>query len=330
MRCPRLNALPAPAEALTGWPWTVETPPLPAAAGDGRGWPRISIVVASLNHPAYIEQMLRSVLLQGYPDVELIVIDGGSDAAAHRVLARYREWFSYFVSEPDRGQSHALNKGMARVTGALFAHVDTDDYLLPGALEAVARAALRSPGTIIAGDVIRTVEGRAGHEIHRPVAHDQHGYAQWWNTYHHGGPGMFFPAPHAEAVGAVDETLHYLMDYDYTLRFLAHTRLVPVDHPLAVIRHHDACKSVKNGDEFVWECVRIVRPYQARFPDIDARATREGAGVLFGFGVRRLIFAQGDAWRFIWEGLRMHPWWAFYWLVPGWFIRKWTRRRSLS
>ena len=93
-----------------------------------------------------------------------------------------------------------------------------------------------------------------------------------------------------------------------------------------MIRHHDGCKSVKDGDEFVWECVQIVRPYQQMFPDIDARANREGAGVLFGFGFRRLLFGQGGAWRFMKEGLRIHPVWALHWLVPGWFLRKWSQR----
>jgi len=336
MRCPSLNALPTPPPGRTGWPWTIETPPLPdrmpshTAPGAAAAWPRISIVVASLNHGAYVEEMLRSVLLQGYPDVELIVIDGESDRPTLEVLEKYRPWVTYFVSEPDRGQSHALNKGMSRMSGSLFNHLDTDDYLLPGCLEAVAQAAVSAPGKVIAGDVVRTVEGRAEREVHRPLPHDLHAYAQWWNTEHHGGPGMFFPAAHLAAVGDVDESLHYLMDYDYTLRFLAVTGIAPLHRELAVIRHHDACKSVKHADEFVWECVRIVRPYQQRFPDIDARADREGAGVLFGFGVRRFLYRQGDAWRFIREGWRIHPFWAVYWLMPGWLFRKWSRLRSLS
>lgn len=330
MRCPALNALPAPPAGREGWPWTVDTPAAPPAMPDGAAWPRISIVVASLDHAAYVEEMLRSALLQGYPDLELIVIDGGSGRATLDIIDTYRPWLAHVVSEPDRGQSHALNKGMARATGALINHLDTDDYLLPGCLAAVAHCAAANPGAVIAGDVIRTTEGHAGREVHRPQSHDLHAYAQWWNTEHHGGPGMFFPAAHVTAVGPVNESLHFLMDYDYTLRFLQVTSIVPLHQELAVIRHHAGCKSVKDGDEFVWECVQIVRPYQQRFPDIDARADREGAGVLFGFGVRRLLFGQGDAWRFMREGLRIHPFWAVYWLVPGWFLRKWSRLQSRS
>ena len=325
MRCPGLDALPPPPEGRTGWPWTTASTPLPALMDSGAPWPRISIVVASLNHPAFIEQMLRSVLLQGYPDLELILIDGGSARPTLDIIDKYRPWLAYCVSEPDRGQSNAINKGMARVTGSIFNHFDTDDYLLPDALKTVGEWHTQHPDAVIAGDVVRTVEGDPRQSLHRPVPHSLHAYAQWWDTEHHGGPGMFFPSKHLAAVGAVDESLHFLMDYEYTLRFLRVTSMVTPGVPVAVIRHHDGCKSVKDGDEFVWECVKIVRPYQAEFPDIDARATREGAGVLFGFGVRRLLFGQGHAWRYIKEGLRIHPLWAVYWLVPGWFIRKWSR-----
>jgi len=330
MRCPSLKALPAPPAGRSGWPWTVETPAISGPLPDGRAWPRISIVVASLNHAPYIEEMIRSVLLQGYPDIELIVIDGGSDRPTLDVMTKYRDWFTYWVSEPDAGQSDALNKGMARMTGSLFNHLDTDDYLLPGALRLVAEVHAQQPGQVIAGDVVRTQEGSDASEVHCPRPHDLRAYVEWWNTEHHGGPGMFFPSMHLAAVGKVDTSLHFLMDYDFTLRFLAVTGMTTPGGPVAVIRHHPGCKSVKDGDEFVWECVQIVRPYQRQFPEINARANREGAGVLFGFGFRRWLFRQGGGWRFMKEGLRIHPFWAIYWLVPGWFLRKWSRLRSRS
>ena len=325
MRCPSLNTLPAPPPGRSGWPWTIETPQLPATLPNGDRWPRLSVVVPSLNQSRYIEEMIRSVLLQGYPDLEVILIDGGSDRATLDVIEKYQSWFAYVVSEPDQSQSHATNKGMARVTGTLFNHLDTDDFFLPGCLGLVAEAHALEPDRIIAGDVIRVTEGSRKTEVHFPQPHDLHAYVQWWNTEHHGHPGMFFPSRYLAAVGALDESLHCLMDYEFTLRYLALTRISTPRCPVAVIRHHPECKSIKDGDEFVWECVQIVRPYQQMFPDIDARANREGAGVLFGFGFRRLLYGQGGAWRFMKEGLRIHPFWALNWLVPGWFLRKWSQ-----
>ena len=105
MRCPGLDQLPAPPPGRNGWPWTIETPPLPDTMRGGiAAWPRISVVVASLNHGRYIEEMIRAVLLQGYPDLELILIDGGSDRETLEVIGRYERWFAYWVSEADRGQ----------------------------------------------------------------------------------------------------------------------------------------------------------------------------------------------------------------------------------
>ena len=326
MRCPRLEALPAPPPGKTGWPWTFATPQLPSEISAGRPWPRISIVVASLNQGKYIEEMIRSILLQGYPDLEFILIDGGSSDETPAIIRKYEKWLAYSVSEPDHGQSHAFNKGLARITGALFNIFDTDDYFLPGAFAFAGAAHCEHPDRMIAGDVLRTWEGSARTEVYSPDDVDLRRYAQWWNTYHHGQPGLFFPACHLEAVGLINERLNYLFDYEYTLRFLEVTRLYAIRSPLAVIRVHPACKSAMQGDYFAWECVQIARPYQRRFPELEAEANRFAAGCLFGAGCRRLLQGKRDVWRFIREGLRIHPFWALYWVFPGWLFRKLSRR----
>jgi glycosyltransferase involved in cell wall biosynthesis len=325
MRCPCLAELPAPPSGRNGWPWTIESAALPDTMPGGERWPKISLVVASLNHGAYIEEMIRSALLQGYPDLEFILVDGGSDSGTLDVIRKYGKWFAYFVSEPDRGQSNALNKGLARMSGELFNNIDTDDYFLPGCLGLVAQASRLSPGKIVACDVVRVWEGSAKTEIHFPKEIDLHAYAKWWESEHHGGPGIFFPAACLSAVGWVEESLHYSMDYEFMLRYLQVADITTPHFAAAVIRNHPACKSVKNGDYCVWECMQVSKRYQKLFPDIDAVARRHSAGMLFGFGVRRLLYGQGDSWRFIREGWRTHPFWAVYWLVPGWFLRKWSR-----
>src|SRR5689334_6100335 len=121
MRCPRLTGLPPPPPGRTDWPWTVETPQLPALRPDGSAWPRISIVTPSYNQGQFIEETIRSVLLQGYPDLEYIVIDGGSSDDSPAIIAKYAPWLTHWVSEPDRGQAHAINKGLVHATGVIGA-----------------------------------------------------------------------------------------------------------------------------------------------------------------------------------------------------------------
>src|SRR5438093_9264018 len=139
MTGPALATLPPPlAAASSDWPWADDRTIWSRTMPDGHDWPRITIVTPTLNQGRFIEQTIRSVLLQGYPDLEYIVIDGGSTDETMNVLAHYREHLAYWISEPDRGQSHALNKGFARATGEIIGWLNSDDYHLPHTLRTVA------------------------------------------------------------------------------------------------------------------------------------------------------------------------------------------------
>jgi len=110
---------------------------------DGQPWPRISIVTPSLNQGHYIEQAIRSVLLQGYPNLELIVLelivaDGGSFDDSAGTIARYEAWLTYWVSEPDAGPANALNKGFSAASGDIYGFLNADDFFLEGSLRKVA------------------------------------------------------------------------------------------------------------------------------------------------------------------------------------------------
>jgi glycosyltransferase involved in cell wall biosynthesis len=120
-----LAILPSPPLDKTGWPWTIETNPQVYVSS--RTYPRISIVTPSYNQAQFIEETIRSILLQNYPNLEYIIIDGGSTDGTVEILKKYETWLTYWVSEPDRGQSHALNKGIERATGEWIGWQNSDD-----------------------------------------------------------------------------------------------------------------------------------------------------------------------------------------------------------
>ena len=140
MRCPTLRDLPPPPQGKTGWPWTDESSQLPDRMPDGSPWPRISIVTPSLNQDQFIEETIRSVLLQGYPNLEYIIIDGGSIDSSMKVIREYQLWLLYWQSEPDPGQSAAINKGFEVGRGDILAWLNSDDVYLPQTCSIVARA----------------------------------------------------------------------------------------------------------------------------------------------------------------------------------------------
>jgi len=130
----RLADLPAPPPDRTGWPWTEESPESPPALPDGRPWPLVSVTTPSFNQDQYLEECIRSVLLQGYPNLEYIVIDGGSKDGSVDIIRKYDRWITSWVSEPDQGHSHGMNKGLMKSTGDHLAWINSDDYLYPGFL----------------------------------------------------------------------------------------------------------------------------------------------------------------------------------------------------
>ncbi len=125
-----ITDLPPPPDGKLGWPWTEGNP----ASSADPNLVSISIVTPSYNQGQFIEETIRSVLLQGYANLEYIIIDGGSKDNTVEIIKKYEPWISYWVSEPDGGQSQAINRGMSRATGTWFNWLNSDDILLPRAL----------------------------------------------------------------------------------------------------------------------------------------------------------------------------------------------------
>src|ERR1700682_1513417 len=135
---PRLADLPSAPPGKTGWPWTEESPLLPERMPDGSEWPRISIVTPNYNYARYLGTTIRSVLLQGYPNLEYIVQDDGSTDGSVDLIRQYEKHLAYWSTESNSGQPAVINRGMRRSTGSILAYINSDDYYLPGEFEAVA------------------------------------------------------------------------------------------------------------------------------------------------------------------------------------------------
>src|SRR5436190_764759 len=134
MPCPRLVEVAAPPSGKKGWPWTEESSPPPTQASPSRDWPRITIITPSFNQVQFIEETIRSILLQGYPNLEYLVLDGGSTDGSVEIIKKYSRWIDFWRSEPDGGQSAAINSGLKRGNGAYATWINSDDLLCKDAL----------------------------------------------------------------------------------------------------------------------------------------------------------------------------------------------------
>lgn len=238
-----------------GWPYVNPEAPLPDAMPDGRPWPRISVVTPSYKQGKYIEETILSVRNQGYPNVEHIVIDGGSTDETVGLVTKYLDGIAHFVSEKDKGQSDAINKGFAKATGEIFTWINSDDMLAPGALAAAAMA-FRSSGADLVNGICRVYkDGELSHQClssvdtQKPLPLDDLLDIEncWMKGEFWFQPDvMFTRALWEKAGGKVDVAWYYSMDYELWVRFAqAGAKVHVIGRPLCWFRAHDEQKTAE-------------------------------------------------------------------------------------
>ncbi|MEI9897633.1 MAG: glycosyltransferase [Chthoniobacter sp.] len=198
--------------------------------------PKITVVTPSYNQGAFLEQTILSVLGQLYDNLEYIVIDGGSTDDSAAVIQRYESSLAYWVSEKDRGQSEALNKGFSRATGDILCWLNSDDFLLPGALHEVARQ-FREPVDLIYGNCLSFSDKGTRSIVNRPPQHDRDLLALVDYIVQ---PSTFWRRSLWEKTGPLNEAIHYAFDWEWFLRADRIGVLRKADFIFSAYRFHDA------------------------------------------------------------------------------------------
>ncbi len=217
MRCPTLRELPPPPPGKTGWPWTEETEPLPERMPDGSQWPLLSIVTPTYNYAQFLEETMRSVLLQGYPNLEYIIIDGGSTDNSVEIIKKYEKWLAYWVSEKDRGQSQAINKGFQKASGEILAWLNSDDTYEKKAFANIAEEFAAHPDADVISGQCRLWCGRPDDQMVGPSPLRTYQDflrvgSNWMNHRLILQPEAFFRRRAYELADGVSEGLHFALD----------------------------------------------------------------------------------------------------------------------
>ncbi|MCC7377370.1 MAG: glycosyltransferase [Verrucomicrobiales bacterium] len=244
-----------------GWPWTPAQPPSPGPTTPPTSAPSISLVIISFNQACFLEEAIRSALLQDPPPEELWVIDGGSRDGSVDLIQRYEPWLTGWISEKDRGQSDAINKGLSRCRGEIVNWLCSDDVLLPGALNRVRNAFAADPSIdVMAGngryhwedgsrpDASTAIPARALQRLPAVNLVVQ--------------PSCFYRRRLLDRQPPIREDLHYTMDLELWTHFAAagaRWKFVPED--LSIYRVTGDNKSFKGRSQTLGEIHAVYRQY---------------------------------------------------------------------
>jgi glycosyltransferase involved in cell wall biosynthesis len=216
----------------------------------------VSIVTPSYNQDRYIEQTIHSVLTQDYPQIEYMILDGGSTDGTLNVVKKYEDKFAWWVSERDKGQTDALNKGFARAKGDILAWINSDDTYSPGAIRAAVDYLWEHPDVgMVYGDCNYIDE--SGNVIGKFQA-SQTSYKLLRQGYTHiPQQTMFFRASLWKQVGPLDDSFYFAMDYDLWTRIAARTQIKYIPQTWANFRLHRSAKTLL-ADDYCWpEMMRV-------------------------------------------------------------------------
>ena len=240
--------------------WDAYPPPanLPPVVINNPAMPLVSIVTPSYNQGPYVRETIASVLSQDYPNIEYWLIDGGS---TDETLAIVREYEAdprfHWLSEPDRGQADAVNKGWSRCRGDIFGWLNSDDTYLPGAIGTQVQALIDHPHIgVVYGDVVYIDEQGTQGAFYRTRNFDRR---RFLHVSAMGQPSVFVRRSLVERYGPLDTTLHYALDFELFLRYMRETDFLRVPETIATYRLYGEAKTLSGYRRSVSEAVAIAR-----------------------------------------------------------------------
>jgi glycosyltransferase involved in cell wall biosynthesis len=239
-----LEQLPKPPQGKTGWPWDEQVEP--TVYDHKTNWPRLTIVTPSYNQASFLEQTIRAALLQNYPNLEYIIIDGGSTDQSKQIIEKYAPWISYYQSEKDSGQSNAINMGFSLSSGRYHAWINSDDYYLNGVFHKVVSKFISTKVDFIYGygNDYNVLSGQTTTTRVLPFM-----------DYFIKIPSLVQPSTFWSAAihEPIWEELHCSLDFELWLRLVkGHSRAL-IKAPLSVANVHDQAKTHSPKMKTQWE-----------------------------------------------------------------------------
>jgi len=227
--------------------------------------PLVSIITPSYNQVKYLEDTIQSVIQQDYPNLEYIIVDGGSTDGSPEVIERYQDKFAWWVSESDQGQADAINKGFRKATGEIVAWLNSDDLYLPGTISSAVELFQKNPAAgVIYGDAVSAdADGRLLNEL-RFSSWGTRDFLQFNIICQ---PAVFMKRSIVEKVGYLDPNYHFFLDHQLWIRLSRETEFVHHPEIWAVSRYHQDAKNVTMASGCGAEVIKIM-DWAEKEPDL--------------------------------------------------------------
>lgn len=280
--------------------------------------PLVTIVTPSYNQARFLEQTMRSVLEQDYPNIEYMVVDGGSTDGSVDIIKKYSNRLKWWVSEKDNGQAEAINKGFARANGEIIAWVNSDDYYMPGAVSSAVKALSDHPEAGFVYGKVQVVD--KDEKILNQLSYGNWGLKDLLSFHIIGQPAVFMRRDLLEKVGYLDQTYHCLLDHHLWIRLAEQSGMAYVPSLWASAHYHEDCKNLAIASEFGKEAKRMVQWMQAspQFHDLFEQNRKLILAGAERFDAFYLLDAKDYSASF-------RAYWKAFWLNPATVTPEWYR-----